>query len=85
MYLHALGLLMVALTTRSIPLITRVKFQLRIHMKKVYIHIIMIRPFMDIVRSILGRLKMAETWVSLFTDKDPSQRQIWIIFFLLIE
>lgn len=45
----------------------------------------MIRPFMDIVRSILGRLKMAETWVSLFTDKDPSQPQIWIIFFLLRE
>ena len=83
--MHALGLLMVALTTTSIPLTTRVKFQLPIRMKKVYIHIKMILPFMGIVRSILGRLKMAETWVSLFTDKYLSQLEIWITYFWLIE
>ena len=61
MYLHVLGLLMVALTTTNTPLITRAKFQVPIRTKRVYIHIRMIRPFMDIMHSILGRLKMAET------------------------
>ena len=43
----------------------------------------MILPFMDIVRSILGRLKMVETWVSLFTDNNLSQLEIWIYMFLV--
>ena len=45
----------------------------------------MILPFMGIVRSILGQLKMAETWVSLFTNKYLSQLEIWITYFWLIE
>ena len=68
---------MVALTTTNIPLITRAKFQVPIRTKRVYIHIRMIRPFMDIIHSILGRLKMAETGVVKAPSLSTSQACIW--------